>query len=225
MRHCSAYRLGTEDVKRCMADVGVNLSQVCIKALVADGYITKELVIAKAAERGMVVVERNGVLSIDNTVDIKSEPSTVVQPKLEPLKTIINPDTTVKAKDAETKDKPKPVKVSVAKPKPKAKKPIAKKIVDRVTAKFKPKKKKVFTPSVKIVKKVQLYKPVKKYIEHWDDVVVDKRELRSGSNDSDFGMDKPRDPGYSRPPARKSWQKQMLERFENGIVPMGPVTD
>jgi len=64
-----------------MANVGVNLSKKCIQALVDDGLITKQEVIARAAKEGIVVRDGPDGLFIDTNAKIGQEVVTVDQPK------------------------------------------------------------------------------------------------------------------------------------------------
>lgn len=56
-KFCGQYPLASKKVEQCMADVGIKLSKPCIRALVADKYITKEQVIEKAKQQGFLVAE------------------------------------------------------------------------------------------------------------------------------------------------------------------------
>jgi hypothetical protein len=64
-----------------MANVGVNLSKKCIQALVDDGLITKQDVIARAAKEGIVVRDGPSGLYVDENAKIGEEVATVEMPK------------------------------------------------------------------------------------------------------------------------------------------------
>lgn len=83
LRHCSAYSLNSPDLAKCMANVGVNLSKKCIQALVDDGLITKQDVIARAARQGIVVRDGDKGLYIDENAKVGEEVATVEMPKEE----------------------------------------------------------------------------------------------------------------------------------------------
>jgi hypothetical protein len=81
MRYCSAYSLTSPNLPKCMANVGVNLSKKCINALVDDGLITKQEVIARAAKEGIVVRDGSNGLYVDENAKIGKEVVTVEMPK------------------------------------------------------------------------------------------------------------------------------------------------
>lgn len=90
-RFCSQYSIGSNEVKQCMADAGVKLSKECIRAIVADGYVTKQEVIHRGKQQGYIVAETKNGLDIIGTI-----------PKTQVLKT-------------KTVNKPKVAKVKVTK--------------------------------------------------------------------------------------------------------------
>jgi len=87
MRYCSAYSLTSPNLAKCMANVGVNLSKKCINALVDDGLITKQEVIARAAKEGIVVRDGSNGLYVDTN-------------KVPEVKAVEMPKETVTATDA-----------------------------------------------------------------------------------------------------------------------------
>lgn len=86
MRHCSAFRIGSRDLEKCMADIGVNLSKKCVQALLDDGLITKEMVIERAKAEGITVVDTPEGLKV-------AEPGTVITPEVTPAPTPVVEET------------------------------------------------------------------------------------------------------------------------------------
>lgn len=54
-KHCSEHSPESQGVKTCMRKVGPNLSHSCINALIEDGYVSREEVIAYAGRKGIKV--------------------------------------------------------------------------------------------------------------------------------------------------------------------------
>jgi hypothetical protein len=98
-RFCSQYSLDSKEVKQCMANAGVNLSKGCIRAIVADGYVTKQDVIKRGKEQGYIVAETKNGLDIIGTIPKKQ----VLLTKATPSKKV-----TKKKKKIVIYKKPKP---------------------------------------------------------------------------------------------------------------------
>lgn len=77
-KYCSQYSIGSNELGQCMAKVGVKLSKQCIRAMVADKYITKQQVIDRAAQQGYVVADTANGLDIVGKV--QSKPITTTPP-------------------------------------------------------------------------------------------------------------------------------------------------
>lgn len=91
LRFCSQHSINSKEVKQCMADAGVNLSKGCIRAIVADGYVTKQEVIKRGREQGYLVADTKNGLDIIGTIPkvqtIKTK--TIVKPKIVKKKTVV----------------------------------------------------------------------------------------------------------------------------------------
>lgn len=70
-KFCSQYSINSTEVKQCMANAGINLSKGCIRAIVADGYVTKQEVIKRGKEQGYIVAETKNGLDIIGTIPKK----------------------------------------------------------------------------------------------------------------------------------------------------------
>ena len=86
LSNCSRYSIGTKEVNQCMANVGARLSKGCIRALVADGYVTKAQVIERARQQGYLVADTKNGLDIVGTVP-KTKPVSIPEPMKEEPKT------------------------------------------------------------------------------------------------------------------------------------------
>lgn len=192
LRHCSAYSLDSPDLKKCMANVGINLSKRCIQALVDDGLISKQDVISRAAKQGIVVRDGENGLYIDENAKIGEEIVTVEMPK-EEVKAIDVGEETVKAV------------ISVAEQ--------VRKTTNKVYTKAKTAVKKVATAVKNKYKKVT--KSNKEYAKRSDIASQNRirKEYINGRNiapegiNADFGRFEARRPGFT-PPIQYDWKKR-----------------
>ena len=90
LRFCSQHSLNSTGVKQCMADAGVKLSKGCIRAIVADGYVTKKEVIQRGKEQGYIVAETKNGLDIIGTIPKKQvlQTKAVSKPKIKQKKVV-----------------------------------------------------------------------------------------------------------------------------------------
>lgn len=70
-KFCGQYSLGSKEVISCMRETGVKLSKDCIKALMADGYVTKLDVVERAKEQGYAVIDTSDGFEFRKIPEIK----------------------------------------------------------------------------------------------------------------------------------------------------------
>jgi hypothetical protein len=196
LRHCSAYSLSSPNLPKCMANVGINLSRKCIQALVDDGLVTKEEVIARAAKQGVVVRDGDKGLYVDNNAKVGEEIATVEMPK-EEIKTV---EVGTEAKNAviATENVAKRVYTK------------AKKTVQKAATAVKTKYKKITKNNKEYAKRPN---------------IVEQNRLRSENNgissegiNADFGRYEARRPGFT-PPKTYNWKQRQesKEIYSSGV--------
>lgn len=187
LRHCSAYSLSSPNLAKCMANVGVNLSKKCIQALVDDGLITKQEVIARAAKEGIVVRDGPDGLYIDTNAKIGQEVVTVKEP----------PKETVVAKEVPLKEK---VTTTVTKATDTVKR-TTKKVTESVKKSVKKAATAVKTKYQKVAKKNKDYvsRPNVKTQNELRKKYVAERNIAPEGLNADFGRYEAREPGFTKP--------------------------
>jgi hypothetical protein len=217
MRHCSAYRLGSKDLEKCMADVGPNLSKKCIQALVDDGYITKETVIDKAKERGIVVEDTQEGLKVVEGVTPTEEPKKIEEPApatVEPPAVEVSstataePEITVEPPKAEVVEQPKKdTWVSRSKASIKKKfKDVTEKVKKAVSGKTPAKR-----PAQPQKATKEKYKPPHSFTEHYTKHVDGSNIVPEGYN-ADYGKRDTRPHGYVKI-KETGWTEMMNNRY------------
>ena len=206
LRHCSAYSLKSPDLPKCMANVGVNLSKRCIQAMVDDGLITKQDVIARAARQGIVVRDGASGLFVDENAKVGEEIATVEMPKetvvVEDVPLVkdeneVGIETTNVLKDISTKAKnvirstEREVKKVYTK---------TKKVVQKTATKVKTKYKKVAKSNIEYAKRPDIVKENKIRKQK----VADGFIVSEGVNAA-FGRYEARRPGFT-PPKPYNWK-------------------
>lgn len=249
MANCSEYPLTSPAAKRCMADVGLNLSPKCVNALVNDGYITKQEVIDFAAKRGVTVIDTPEGLKRSPLPgpEMAEKPTAtpVENDKTEPGREwpVIENDKTEPGKEwpiAQENEIKKPnilkraaekIKKTYVKTKEKVKTSYrkTKERVKKTYAKVKPKRKSKIVSKVKRVYK----KYTKKNVEYSRQARIIKqnkfrnRAFHNGKlvvegHDADFGRYKARPKGYSRKRYKYNYKKH-YEDHKYGHIRVGGI--
>lgn len=226
MEHCSDYVLSSSAAKKCMVDVGINLQPKCVQAMIDDGYVTKEQVIAFAKDKGVTVVDTPEGLKKVETVAV-TEPAVVEEvPSAvkEEVPSVIGKTVTPvveAAKNAatEVKETAKSVVASTKK--------VLKKTYDAV--------KSTVSGTNKVVKKT--YESVKKKVKNNvaysnRSNIIEQNAIRQQDTNNgiiptagvnaDFGLYRARPKGYSKNKFQYDW-KQHMDDAKNGQIRSGGV--
>lgn len=190
LRHCSAYSLSSPNLAKCMANVGVNLSKKCIQALVDDGLITKQEVIARAAKEGIVVRDGPNGLYIDTNAKIGQEIVTVKEP----------PKETVVAKEVPETKPQKKVSSTFKSGVEKTKKAITK-AASSVTKSVKKAASSVKKQYQKVTKSNRDYAN-RSNIQNQNELrkkYIAERNIAPEGINADFGRYEAREPGFTKP--------------------------
>lgn len=92
IRHCSAHRIGSDGLAKCLEKNGLSLSPGCLKALVDDGLTTREYINARAKEKGLVTRLTGEGIEFDRDMSVMAEAQKteeskpdIVTPEAEPI--------------------------------------------------------------------------------------------------------------------------------------------
>lgn len=202
LKYCSQHPIGSPGLPKCMSDVGVNLSKNCVQAMVLDGLITKEQVIARALEQGYIVKEtKNGFDIVGKAV---KEPKKTVQAKEPPPPKKVIEDT-----------KPKEVVKETPIEKPKEEPPKKETITEKVKKTYAKIKEKVVQVKEKIKSKVKAVKVTVSKPKKVEETVTKKVSKKTPKvKKKNYASKKTYKPKTYR--KKKSFAQQINNRFLNG---------
>lgn len=203
LKYCSQHPIGSPGLPKCMSDVGVNLSKNCVQAMVLDGLITKEQVIARALEQGYLVKETKNGFDIVGKV-IKEPRKTVKVQELPPPKKVIE-DT-----------KPKEVVKEVPIEKPKMEEPPKKEtIVEKVKKTYAKIKEKVIQAKEKIKSKVKAVKVTVSKPKKVEKKVVSKSTPKKTKKKNYASKKKSKPKVYVSKKRKNTFAQQINNRYLN----------
>lgn len=218
LEHCSDYVLSSSAAKKCMVDVGINLQPKCVQAMIDDGYVTKEQVIAFAKDKGVTIVDTPEGLKKVETVAV-TEPAVV-----EEVPSVVKeevPSVVKAAKNTanEVKETAKSVVTSTKK--------VLKKTYDAV--------KSTVSGTNKVAKKTyaSVKKKAKNNVAYSNrSNIIEQNAIRQQDTNNgiiptagvnaDFGLYRARPKGYSRNKFQYNW-KQHMDDAKNGQIRSGGI--